>query len=109
MVQHGRSGKLVRDGIPDIIRADGGNPQVVILDGDNYTVSLRSKLLEEVEELLSAPPEKRIEEIADVVEVLYAIAEDLGLDWDTVQAERLRKRCERGGFEGRVWLKEPRR
>jgi len=103
-VQQEQSGKLVRDKIPDIIKADGGDPQVVILDAEEYTTSLRSKLLEEVEELLSASDENRVEEVADVVEVLHAMVQHYGLDWDAVEAEGLRKRHERGGFEGRLWL-----
>jgi predicted house-cleaning noncanonical NTP pyrophosphatase (MazG superfamily) len=106
MMQQERSGKLVRDGIPDIIRANGGNPRTFILLDDDYTTSLRSKLLEEVEELLSAPAEKRTEEVADLVEVLHTMVDDFGLDWEMVEAERLRKRHERGGFEGRVWLEQ---
>jgi predicted house-cleaning noncanonical NTP pyrophosphatase (MazG superfamily) len=65
---------------------------------------LRAKLLEEVEELLAAPDDKRVEEVADVVEVLYAMVEHYGLDWDEVEVEGLRKRHEKGGFEGRIWL-----
>ena len=104
MVQQERSGKLVRDRIPDIIREAGGDPTTTLLGDEDYTEALRLKLLEEVEELLAAPAEKRIEEVADVVEVLEAMVQDYGLDWDEVEAEGLRKRHERGGFEGRVWL-----
>jgi predicted house-cleaning noncanonical NTP pyrophosphatase (MazG superfamily) len=104
MVQQERSGKLVRDRIPDIIREAGGDPTTTLLEDEDYTEALRLKLLEEVEELLAAPAEKRIEEVADVVEVLEAMVQDYGLDWDEVEAAGLRKRHERGGFEGRVWL-----
>ena len=106
MVQPERSGKLVRDRIPEIIREAGGDPQTTLLGDEDYTEALRLKLLEEVEELLASPAEKRIEEVADVVEVLKAIVQDYGLDWDAVEGEGVRKRHERGGFEGRIWLEQ---
>jgi predicted house-cleaning noncanonical NTP pyrophosphatase (MazG superfamily) len=105
MVEQEGSGKLVRDKIPDIIREAGGEPATVILNDTDYTVALRAKLLEEVSELLEAPANRRTEEAADVVEVLHAMMEDYGLDWDAVEVEALRKRQERGGFGGRIWLK----
>lgn len=97
---------MVRDKIPDIIREVGGEPHTAILCDEEYTAALRSKLLEEVGELLEAPEDKRVEEVADVIEVLQALVEDYGLDWDEVEAEGTRKRYERGGFGGRIWLEE---
>jgi predicted house-cleaning noncanonical NTP pyrophosphatase (MazG superfamily) len=99
-----RPGRLVRDKVPDIIREAGGAPRTVVLDDEPYALALQAKLLEEVEELLAATGEQRVEEVADVVEVLYAMVEHYGLDWDDVEVEGRRKRRESGGFEGRVWL-----
>jgi predicted house-cleaning noncanonical NTP pyrophosphatase (MazG superfamily) len=104
MIQQQRSGKLVRDRIPDIIRANGGDSHTTVLDDREYTLALQAKVHEEIEELLASPADKRTEELADIVEVLYALAEHYGLDWDAVEIVRLRKKHERGGFEGRVWL-----
>ena len=53
---------------------------------------------------MGAPNDKRIEEAADVLEVLHTMVEDYGLDWDAVEVEVRRKRQEKGGFGGRVWL-----
>jgi len=69
-------GKLVRDKIPQIIRSTGQEPVIRTADAKEYGVRLRDKLREEVAEFLdsdSAP-----EELADVLEVVYALAEQGG-------------------------------
>ena len=45
-----------------------------------------------------------IEEMADVLEVLHGIAFHGGIDWSLVEAERIRKNNERGGFEKGIRL-----
>ena len=97
-------GKLVRDRIPEIMRADGREPDVRVMDDQEYLASLFDKLLEEAEELRQAPPEQRMEEAADVYEVLCAIAASLGIDIDGVRAGADQKRRDRGGFSARIWL-----
>ena len=59
---------------------------------------------EEAEELRTADPGARLEEAADVYEVLLAIAQTLEVDMATVAATADAKRAERGGFERRLWL-----
>ncbi len=99
------NGKLVRDLIPEVIRAAGGNPRASVLPEEAYRPALRAKLLEEVDELLKAEPAERTEEeLADAVEVLMALAALDSIEWGAVEARRVAKRTERGGFEGRVWL-----
>lgn len=95
-------GKLVRDGIPDIIRATGGQPVVRVADDDEYRALLRDKLLEEVDEFLaSGEPE----ELADVLEVLLALAAEHGLTDGALEDLRRDKHRDRGGFDARtVWL-----
>lgn len=107
MIQPGSKGKLVRDRIPDIIRAAGGDPQTELLDAEGYSRSLAEKLREEVQELLDAEGDHVLEELADVLEVLHAIAANHGNEWDAVEATRLKKAEERGGFQGKVFLLEP--
>jgi predicted house-cleaning noncanonical NTP pyrophosphatase (MazG superfamily) len=97
-------GKLVRDRIPDIMRADGREPETRILAGPEYLDSLFHKLLEEADELRAAPVESQVEEAADVYEVLLSIANTIGSSIDELQETAERKRAERGGFEARVWL-----
>ena len=68
-------GKLVRDRIPKIIINDGKKPIVKTLIDEEYLKELDKKLNEEVAEYQS---DKSIEEMADVLEVLYAICEARG-------------------------------
>ena len=97
-------GKLVRDLIPDLIERSGRTPQVRRLGEAEYVDALHRKLLEEAEELRAADPGSRLEEAADVYEVLLAIARTLDVDMATVAATADAKRAARGGFERRIWL-----
>ncbi len=98
-------GKLVRDKIPDIIRASGRTPVVTTLDTDAYRTALTDKLHEEVAELIAAKDAHAvIEEAADIVEVLAAIAAGYGASIDGIVDVARRKRVKRGGFDMRLWL-----
>lgn len=94
--------KLVRDKIPEIVRERGAEPVTRIADADEYRGLLRDKLVEEVEEFLDSEDPH---ELADVLEVLLALAIDLGVDRDQLERLRTAKVAERGGFSRRiVWL-----
>lgn len=73
-------GKLVRDRIPEIIRERGGSPVVREAAAAEYRSLLHKKLLEEAHEVLAADDGSAPEELADVLEVVAALAEDLGID-----------------------------
>jgi predicted house-cleaning noncanonical NTP pyrophosphatase (MazG superfamily) len=96
--------KLVRDGMPRIIEADGGRPVTRVLNQAGYLAALRAKLVEEAEEARSAPDGQLRSELADVLEVLRALTAAQGMSWEDVVAEAERKRHERGGFEQRTFL-----
>jgi predicted house-cleaning noncanonical NTP pyrophosphatase (MazG superfamily) len=92
--------KLVRDGIPRIIQEKGEVAVVRYVEGVEYRALLDTKLQEEVVELLAAKtPEERAEEMADVLEVLMALARIDGTTMEAVESVRLAKREKRGGFE----------
>ena len=60
---------------------------------------------EESDELrAAASPAEQGEELADVLEVLKAIASELGQPWDEIETTAAEKRAERGGFEAGIWL-----
>jgi predicted house-cleaning noncanonical NTP pyrophosphatase (MazG superfamily) len=64
-----------------------------------------AKLQEESDELrAAASPAEQSEELADVLEVLKAIASELGQPWHEVESTAAEKRAERGGFEAGIWL-----
>lgn len=95
-------GKLVRDRIPQIIREDGAEPVTYVADRDEYRLRLRAKLGEEVGEFLEADPDSAPEELADVLEVVQALAEEMGVGADQLEKIRRAKADERGGFADRV-------
>lgn len=97
-------GKLVRDRIPEIMRAKGLDPEIRVMEEAEYLAALLDKLLEEAHELKVAPPEHRLEETADVYEVLLGICAALGYSMPEVEAAAAVKRDERGAFEQRIWL-----
>ncbi|NAS21446.1 phosphoribosyl-ATP pyrophosphohydrolase [Herbidospora sp. NEAU-GS84] len=97
-------GKLVRDGIPDLIRRTGGDPEVSVLDDDAYRQALQAKLAEEAGELAEAAGEEVAEELADLLEVLRAIADVHGHSWRHVEQVADAKRARRGAFAARLYL-----
>ena len=98
-------GKLVRDKIPDIIGASGRHCDVRILPPHEYTSALFTKLLEEAQEVVEAKPGEMLEELADLYEVVDAVAKLHGFDAEAIRQFQASKRDKRGGFEGRVLLK----
>jgi predicted house-cleaning noncanonical NTP pyrophosphatase (MazG superfamily) len=96
--------KLVRDQIPEIIAAAGRQPVTRVLDQASYQAALRAKLIEEAREAQAAPDGQLASELADVLEVLRALAAAHDMNWEDVVSEANRKRAERGGFGDRIFL-----
>ncbi len=95
--------KLVRDGIPDIIRSQGKHCVTRVLSDAEYTAKLNEKLTEELGEYLqSGEPE----ELADLLEVIAAVAVNQGMDYSQLNRLRDEKRRLRGGFQKRILLLE---
>lgn len=98
-------GKLVRDRIPEIIKGSGGQPVTRVLGQAERFPALLLKLQEESDELRTAgSPSEQGEELADVLEVLKALASELRQPWDEIEATAAEKRAERGGFDDGIWL-----
>ena len=98
--------KLVRDRIPEIISEKGGTPEYKILDNDDYIKMLDDKLLEECNEVLKATNKNdKIEELADLLEVIRAISKSLGTNFEMIEEVRLSKKAKRGGFDSKIFLK----
>jgi predicted house-cleaning noncanonical NTP pyrophosphatase (MazG superfamily) len=100
-------GKLVRDRIPEIIRAEGRRAVTRRLDDDAYRDALLDKLVEEAHELRNALGESALGEAADVYEVLLALAAHEGWALGDVASHAADKRRQRGGFDERVYLASP--
>lgn len=93
--------KLVRDKIPAIIEAGGERPVTRILNEEEYLRCLEQKLDEEVGEFHEA---KNLEELADILEVIYALAEARGRPKEELISVYQKKHEERGGFTDRIFL-----
>lgn len=97
--------KLVRDNIPAIIQKDNKQCITRILQQDEYQVELKKKLVEEANEVNGATTVDDIcKELADVMEVVEAIASSYGLTMDTVNETKARKAETNGKFEKRIFL-----
>ena len=92
--------KLVRDKIPQIIKDSGKTPIIRILGEEEYLVELDKKLNEEISEYQES---KSLEEMADVLEVLFAISEARGHSVEELMKVRNAKREKRGGFEQKIF------
>ena len=99
-----RHRKLVRDRVPALIRSRGEDTRTTVLAPSEFTPALLDKLVEESVELRMAPATERLEELADVWEVLTTVVQDLGFTLDEVEQAATFKRIVRGGFSERVWL-----
>lgn len=96
--------KLVRDRIPEIIREHGDECETETMNEQEYREALRQKIVEEAREVAEAGSEELTAELADMLEVIEALAGCYGLDMDKVQATRERKRSTNGGFNQRIRL-----
>lgn len=94
--------KAVRDRIPEIIERSGKTCETEVLPPAEYELKLNEKLQEEVEEYLESGS---VEELADLVEVVYGILEMRNISLEEFEKLRLAKREERGGFSKRICLK----
>ena len=94
--------KLVRDKIPAIIEATGATCETQILSDADYLRLLDAKLDEELAEYHQ---DQNIEELADLMEVIYACAKARGYTVAELEALRAEKAARRGGFDQKILLK----
>lgn len=95
--------KLVRDKIPEIIKRKGSIPITHIASDDKYWQKLKEKLQEEIDEFMKDSNE---EELADILEVVYAICDYMKIDKKELELLRKKKAEERGGFKDKIILDE---
>jgi len=98
--------KLVRDRIPEL----AGNGQWCAFSQATeaeYGRLLRAKLLEEATEAATASPDGLLAELGDVLQVLYALASQAGLEPAAIEGARARKAHTTGAFTRRVVWHDP--
>ncbi|MFH1787349.1 MAG: nucleoside triphosphate pyrophosphohydrolase [archaeon] len=95
--------KLVRDNILDILSEKGLTCKSHVASKEEYLIKLKEKLQEEVSEFLG---ESNKEELADILEVVYAIADSYGVDKAELNRLRKNKAKKRGRFIDKIILEE---
>ncbi len=97
--------KLVRDRIPEIIKNSGKIYRTRVLMEEEYISELRKKAQEELNEYItSQTSEEAIEELADLLEVVHALATAHGSSIEDLEEVRKRKAEKRGGFQEKIFL-----
>ena len=95
--------KLVRDNIPQIIENNGEKPITKVLDNDEYGTQLKTKLQEEVNEYFA---DGNVEELADIVEVIYGLLDAKGVTLEEFERIRNGKVEKRGAFKKKIFLEK---
>ncbi len=97
--------KLVRDKVKDLLEEKGIAVKAQALDEATYQEIIKDKLKEEVNELIAVnSPEKMMEEIADIFEVLEAYIAAFHLDSQLIKRIKYKKHDDRGGFYKRIFI-----
>ena len=93
--------KVIRDKIPEIIQKDGYTCNIQTLSDEKFLVEIEKKLSEEVTEYQN---DKNPEELADILEVIYRIAQLKGISKEELEKIRVKKLQDKGGFEKNLFL-----
>lgn len=98
--------KLVRDNIPQIIESKNEMPITKILNTEEFKSSLEEKLKEECDEVINSTGDERLEELADVFEILRAMAKIENSSIEKVISIADNKKEKRGGFDNQIFLEK---
>ncbi len=99
--------KLVRDCIPEIIERSGKKYTTRVLDQTELIKELKKKCFEELEEYTNAENDgEALEELADLLEIIHALAGVHGGSFDKVEELRKLKAEKRGKFKEKIFLVE---
>ncbi len=93
--------KAIRDKIPEIIEKDGFSCNLKTLPDEEFLLEIEKKLSEEISEYQT---DKNPAELADILEVIYRIAELKGLSKEDLEKIREKKSAERGSFKKNLFL-----
>ena len=94
--------KLVRDKIPENINSmEGRNCNYKILNDKEYLEELDKKIFEEAHEFIE---EHSVEELADLMEVIFAIMKDRNISMEDVENARQIKNSKKGAFNDKIYL-----
>lgn len=95
--------KLIRDRIPEIIEKNGQKAKIRKMTDEEYLAKLDEKLAEELAEYRA---DGNVEELADLLEVIYAAARARGCTAEKLEEIRHEKAEKRGAFTEKLLLEE---
>ena len=95
--------KAIRDKIPEIIKKSGRIPKYKTLNNKEFLVEMEKKLNEEVSEYQES---KSGEELVDILEVVFKIAELRGINKNELEEIRIKKVKEKGSFSANLFLED---
>lgn len=99
--------KLVRDRIPEMLKAKGLDPKTKIMEDGEYFKYLLKKLVEESTETLESLEKNNLkEELADVLEVIEEIIYFNGIKKEEIITIQSDKRIKNGGFKKKILMLE---
>lgn len=98
--------KLVRDKIPEIIKNNNEEPITRILNDIDYKKELEKKLYEEYQEVLEATGKDRLEELADMLEIISSLAKLENSTLNNVIEIANKKVLKRGSLENKIFLEK---
>ena len=97
--------KLVRDKILEIIEANGLQYNARVLEADELLKEVKAKMVEEALEFEKAADKKEaIEELADILELVHAAINSLGIQYEHLEEVRHQKKEKCGGFDQAIYL-----
>ena len=97
---------MVRDRIPEIIMSKGETPVTRVLNESEYKEELEKKLLEEYKEVIEATGNDRIEELADMLEVIRALGNLENTTIEEIINIADVKNDRRGAFNNKIFLEK---
>ena len=96
--------KLIRDNLPNLMREKGIVVDERYMEDAECILRLKEKLIEEAREAAESSCEQElVEELADILEVIKALAYIRGIDIEQIEAKRVAKRKEKGGFDKKIY------
>jgi predicted house-cleaning noncanonical NTP pyrophosphatase (MazG superfamily) len=93
--------KAIRDKIPEVIKKSGKKYEIKTLSDEEFLEELERKLVEEINEYQES---KDVEELSDILEVIYRISSLKGTTSKQLDRIRKDKATKRGSFDNNLFL-----
>lgn len=98
--------KLVRDNIPQIITKSGKKAIIILADKKDIIDLLKDKLIEEAHEAkLSNNKAELVEELADVLQVVKSLCQELKFNFKSLEVKTTKKAKTKGEYQKGYILK----